>query len=442
MASSPAGVAAPAVLQPVAKSGKRSRGARSASPILDAVTRASLAQASSILAAQGFPALSALLASASPPKTEGDDDDGLLPDAVTVKAAALKTTVDFPPWIHWSKTDLAPQLKVGDPRRLTLSGPLRGYRMGRASTAAAADGRCYYYECWIQPGPSATSILAQLPSNARLGPGLEKQLQAAVAWEQRQAAATKDDESEPSTKKPRLDPDRPRVGGHVRLGWSMRTGDLQAPAGYDKWSYAIRDVGGSIIHQSQRQDHWGGEGFMEGDVVGCALLQSPEDPASNHIRFFKNGECLGRFVLSKGKRQGGEAFFIEAGTYYPAVSCYMGGGVTANFGPHWVCPPRRLPVGMRKMTPLSELCPPPPGSEEAVEKCAAAIKVFRKPEHQAQLKVAIQVEANVRREAYEAHVAQRVAEVRAAREERGLPTTDLPEEGAKEVAEDTCFIHS
>jgi Set1/Ash2 histone methyltransferase complex subunit ASH2 len=31
---------------------------------------------------------------------------------------------------------------------------------------------------------------------------------------------------------------------HIRLGWSTRQGELQAPVGYDKFSYAYRDISG------------------------------------------------------------------------------------------------------------------------------------------------------------------------------------------------------
>lgn len=35
--------------------------------------------------------------------------------------------------------------------------------------------------------------------------------------------------------------------GHCRLGWSLPTGSLQAPVGYDKSSYAYRDIAGSKV---------------------------------------------------------------------------------------------------------------------------------------------------------------------------------------------------
>ena len=46
-------------------------------------------------------------------------------------------------------------------------------------------------------------------------------------------------------------------GSHVRLGWSIRQGDLQAPVGYDRFSFGYRDISGNyysiavfVKHQS------------------------------------------------------------------------------------------------------------------------------------------------------------------------------------------------
>ena len=118
-------------------------------------------------------------------------------------------------------------------------------------------------------------------------------------------------------------------------GWSMRTGDLQAPVGYDKWSYGIREYWGKhhSLFAASRSLGWG-EGFVPGDVIGCAICfqegegliydddennhpeggeedstKQQQQNQKNHIRFFKNGICMGHFVISKGKREGGEAFW-------------------------------------------------------------------------------------------------------------------------------------
>lgn len=40
-----------------------------------------------------------------------------------------------------------------------------------------------------------------------------------------------------------------------RLGWSTEKGDLQAPVGYDGFSFAYRDKEGTIFHQSRGRTH-------------------------------------------------------------------------------------------------------------------------------------------------------------------------------------------
>jgi hypothetical protein len=39
---------------------------------------------------------------------------------------------------------------------------------------------------------------------------------------------------------------------HVRLGWSTRQGELQAPVGYDRFSFAYRDISGPLSSLSNR----------------------------------------------------------------------------------------------------------------------------------------------------------------------------------------------
>lgn len=492
---------------------------RSISPVPDAVTAAGLAQASQLVSSWGYHGVATLLTAQLQPNRQqqqaaaaaaaaaaaslesssnkkGSNATGgggsgtggnsphpaLLPTVAQVQLAASKAVLDTPPWIHWNKVDMAPQLRVTDSGRLHLTGPLRGYRMARASHGCSTG--CYYFECRIQPGPSAEEIVNNLPPNARLGPGLQEQLQAALKWEEAKKAEKQQqdklkeatttttvqnekEERETSSsstsgrgggRKRKLDNSTngdaddkvpPQVGGHLRIGWSMRTGDLQAPVGYDKWSYGIRCSTGSIIHESHRQDIWGGEGMEAGDILGCAIcLRSPQqnDTATsssaesneksggsvttdNHIRFFKNGQCMGEFVISKGKRVGGEAFSnLESGTYYPAASCYMGGSVKVNFGPHWVYPPKKLPPGL-KLAPLSDLCPPPMTAEEVLSssKLATAVKLFRKADQQRALKEAIVAEAEILCQAHDRFIEQHVRDVRQEREDRGLSVQDLPE---------------
>ena len=224
-----------------------------------------------------------------------------------------------------------PQLKIDD-GRLTVRGGYRGYRMSRASHGVSSGN--YFYEVLVLPPPSAREIVSSLPNNVRLGTKLQKQLEEQLSREDQMKEAT-------MPKKRQKHADHEEYLGHLRLGWSMRTGELQAPVGYDRWSYGIRSIQGSRVHNSRREDKWGGVPFYPGDVVGVAItLVDPNNddgkkkqkvtstsqvpPPTNHIRFFKNGEAMGQFILSKNIRSGGAAFDdIQPGTYYPAISTYM-----------------------------------------------------------------------------------------------------------------------
>ncbi|CAM9183170.1 unnamed protein product [Ectocarpus sp. 4 AP-2014] len=220
--------------------------------------------------------------------------------------------------ISRSAEDCAPQLTMPHKDQLTVTGH-KGFRMARA-TKGVSNGT-WYWECTVLP-PETTE-------------------------------------------------------GHCRLGWSLPAGKLQGPVGYDKFSYAYRDIAGSKVHDSHRSDNYG-EPWGPGDVIGfliklksptpeeiidtvggssdsgrhgmtaaaaaaaLAAGQSPSELAAtaasdtaagdsfNEIRFFKNG-----------RDQGVAYSALKPGTFFPAVSLYMGGSVRVNFGPDFVYPPPR-----------------------------------------------------------------------------------------------------
>ena len=58
---------------------------------------------------------------------------------------------------------------------------------------------------------------------------------------------------------------------------SFIPGNLQAPCGYDKFSYSWRSRKGTAFHQS-RGKHYAEEGYGESDVLGFYIyLPEPED---------------------------------------------------------------------------------------------------------------------------------------------------------------------
>ncbi|CCC13276.1 hypothetical protein SMACR_07055 [Sordaria macrospora] len=63
-----------------------------------------------------------------------------------------------------------------------------------------------------------------------------------------------------------------KAHGHVRLGWARREASLDAPVGFDCYSYGIRDVEGQKVHMSRPKDFFPpGEEIKEGDVIGLEI---------------------------------------------------------------------------------------------------------------------------------------------------------------------------
>lgn len=473
----------------------------------DKIPVASIAAASQLSTAMGWNGLGSLLslslltnngnsssasssARRAAPSDSSSTKNGTLPSKEQVEQSSVKAVNDAPPFVHLSKTDSAPQLKITDSicaasdgtaasesaapilvnDRLACKqgeGEMRGYRMTRSSHGVPSGAGNYYYEVVILEPPTARELVKSLPPNVRLGKKLQREMEKALReQEEQENEAKKANESaaaggeEVSKKADKATSSS--FGAHVRLGWSMRTGDLQAPVGYDKWSYGIRDIGGSKIHCSKRDDNWGGEDFGPGDVIGCAISMvsdgsetsgetnvetndaDPQQPKANenHIRFFKNGLPMGEFVITKGKRSGGAAFIIPDGVYYPAISLYMGATVKVNFGPHFIHPPRKLPTGMFKSSknkkggvfqPISDLCKAPLSVEEASAKVVKEQKTlfFRKADNSAQQKrflELVETEVKVQREAYQNHRRKHVLDVMEERKKRKLKCDDLEQD--------------
>ena len=146
---------------------------------------------------------------------------------------------------------------------------------------------------------------------------------------------------------------------HIRLGVAMSQAEAEAPVGYDYFGFCYRDFDGSTFSQSRRKSY--GKPFHEGDTVGVLLQLPPLPPPSQPTETNQNG-CEEELVKVKripgsmatgrkpptplpvhpesklsffvnGEPQGIAYSNFHCGTYYPAVSAYMGGRVHFNFGP-------------------------------------------------------------------------------------------------------------
>ncbi|KAK1883729.1 Set1/Ash2 histone methyltransferase complex subunit ASH2 [Dissostichus eleginoides] len=211
--------------------------------------------------------------------------------------------------------DRAPQLKISDDR-LTVTGE-KGYSMVRASHGVRRGS--WFFEVTVDEMPSETA---------------------------------------------------------ARLGWSQPLGNLQAPLGYDKFSYSWRSKKGTRFHQSIGKSF--SSGFGQGDTLGFfielpdgtetakALPDTYKDKALIKFKsylYFEEKDYVdkaekslksmspSKMVFFKNGVSQGVAFEnLFEGMYFPAISLYKSCTVSVNFGPHFKHPPKDL-----KYQPMSDM---------------------------------------------------------------------------------------
>lgn len=247
------------------------------------------------------------------------------PAAAPAPVPVPLSNVFIPPSVALSTYDKASQLTLSKDQ-LICHGCEGGYRMVRATHGVFRGS--YYFEVEILPHTvckSTTSVSTNGGSSSSENP----------------------QEVMPSP--------------HIRIGWSTRQGELQAPVGFDQYSYGYRDSCGSKSHKSQRVDHYG-EPYQPGDVVGCHIALF-EDSSLNNMSFYRNG-------VNQGVAYSGAD--IPAGIYFPAVSLYMKANVRVNFGPSFIKRPDIVGVNA-----VSELQPMNPEDRKLHEQMITAIKQLR-----------------------------------------------------------------
>ncbi|XP_066495438.1 set1/Ash2 histone methyltransferase complex subunit ASH2 isoform X1 [Tiliqua scincoides] len=154
----------------------------------------------------------------------------------------------------------------------------------------------------------------------------------------------------------------------ARLGWSQPLGNLQAPLGYDKFSYSWRSKKGTKFHQSIGKHY--SSGYGQGDVLGF-YISLPEDTETatslpdtykdkalikfKSYLYFEEKDFVDKAEKSLKQAAGSQIIFYKNGTsqgvaykdifegvYFPAVSLYKGCTVSINFGPYFKYPPRDI----------------------------------------------------------------------------------------------------
>ncbi|XP_054854460.1 set1/Ash2 histone methyltransferase complex subunit ASH2 isoform X1 [Eublepharis macularius] len=152
----------------------------------------------------------------------------------------------------------------------------------------------------------------------------------------------------------------------ARLGWSQPLGNLQAPLGYDKFSYSWRSKKGTKFHQSIGKHY--SSSYGQGDILGF-YISLPEDTETakslpdtykdkalikfKSYLYFEEKDFVDKAEKSLKQASGSQIIFyknganqgvaykdIFEGVYFPAVSLYKGCTVSINFGPYFKYPPR------------------------------------------------------------------------------------------------------
>ncbi|KAJ1965017.1 transcription factor, contains a PHD finger motif [Dipsacomyces acuminosporus] len=200
-----------------------------------------------------------------------------------------------------------------------------------------------------------------------------------------------------------LQPVRPEH--NLRIGWSQISGELQAPCGFDVFSYSVRAKPSTRFHAAIGSPY--GEEYGPGDTLGVLIYlpeldadekqdladrkwrpgeryrpftysrpESQRPPNDDHelpplpvlanseLVYFKNGRCLGPAFQK-----------LYLGKYYPAISSYMGGKVKVNLGPDFKFSPPSVWHNNAPIRPISDLeyTLPPPEPQPA-EKAPEAVK--------------------------------------------------------------------
>ncbi|XP_072227724.1 set1/Ash2 histone methyltransferase complex subunit ASH2 isoform X2 [Leuresthes tenuis] len=162
----------------------------------------------------------------------------------------------------------------------------------------------------------------------------------------------------------------------ARLGWSQPLGNLQAPLGYDKFSYSWRSKKGTRFHQSIGKHY--SSSYGQGDTLGFfielpdeteiakALPDTYKDKALIKFKsylYFEEKDYVdkaekslklmspSRMIFYKNGVNQGVAFEnLFEGIYFPAISLYKSCTVSVNFGPHFKYPPKDI-----KYQPMSDM---------------------------------------------------------------------------------------
>merc|ERR1712002_1151726 len=155
-------------------------------------------------------------------------------------------------------------------------------------------------------------------------------------------------------------------GTATRLGWAQSLANLQAPCGYDKFSYSWRSRNGTKFHQSIGK-HYSSE-YGVGDILGFYIELPEAEPCRSYLPHTSKDKPLVKFknhlyyeekdttsetekslkslpgskivLFRNGVCEGVAWTDIFGGMYFPAVSIFKNATVQVNYGPNFTHPPK------------------------------------------------------------------------------------------------------
>uniref|UniRef100_A0A8C5BCS5 Ash2 like, histone lysine methyltransferase complex subunit n=1 Tax=Gadus morhua TaxID=8049 RepID=A0A8C5BCS5_GADMO len=129
----------------------------------------------------------------------------------------------------------------------------------------------------------------------------------------------------------------------ARLGWSQPLGNLQAPLGYDKFSYSWRSKKGTRFHQSMGKHY--SSGYAQGDTLGF-FIELPDGT--------QTAKALPDTYKDKALIKFKSYLYFEEKDYVDkaekSLKSITPSRVSVNFGPNFKHPPKDL-----KYQPMSDM---------------------------------------------------------------------------------------
>lgn len=196
------------------------------------------------------------------------------PCSASLPHSVYRTLDTSPRGIHWSWTDRSPYTHISNDAAIVSSD--RGFRSARTNVPVR-QGSWYVEVHILEPETMNHAAALSHPDNHHNHHHNhdEGSLPAAGITHHHGHGQTPIATAGAAPRRPMSD------GPHVRLGWGRREAPLNAPVGFDGYSYGLRDTNGDKVFLSRPQSY--GCRFGPGDVVGMYISIPSPDPNAGKV---------------------------------------------------------------------------------------------------------------------------------------------------------------